>query len=49
VVYHYDPSREGEVAERLLEGFQGYLQTDGYIGYDAVASVNTQIRPYMII
>ena len=38
VVYHYDPSREGEVAERLLEGFQGYLQTDGYIGYDAVGA-----------
>ena len=38
VVYHYDPSREGEVAERLLEGFQGYLQTDGYSGYDALGS-----------
>jgi transposase len=38
VVYHYDPSREGEVAERLLEGFQGYLQTDGYIGYDGVGA-----------
>ena len=36
VVYHYDPSREGEVAEQLLEGFQGYLQSDGYGGYDAV-------------
>ena len=35
VVYHYDPSREGEVAERLLEGFQGYLQTDGYSGYNS--------------
>jgi transposase len=38
VLYHYDPSREGEVAERLLEGFQGYLQTDGYVGYDALGT-----------
>ena len=38
VVYHYDPSREGEVAERLLEGFQGYLQTDGYSGYDSLGT-----------
>ncbi|MEN8184861.1 MAG: IS66 family transposase [Myxococcota bacterium] len=38
VVYHYDPSREGEVAEQLLEGFQGYLQSDGYSGYDAIGA-----------
>ena len=38
VVYHYDPSREGEVAERLLEGFQGYLQTDGYSGYNSIGA-----------
>ncbi len=38
VIYHDDPSREGEVAERLLEGFQGYLQTDGYAGYHTIGS-----------
>ncbi|MFQ5507080.1 MAG: IS66 family transposase, partial [Planctomycetota bacterium] len=38
VVYHYDPSREGEVAEQLLEGFQGYLQTDGYSGYNTLGA-----------
>jgi transposase len=32
--YEYAPSRSGEVAERLLEGFTGFLQTDGYKGYD---------------
>lgn len=32
--YEYAPSRSGDVAERLLEGFTGYLQTDGYAGYD---------------
>ena len=32
--YEYAPTRSGEVAEGLLDGFQGYLQTDGYKGYD---------------
>jgi len=32
--YAYDPSRSGEVARRLLRGFRGYLQADGYSGYD---------------
>jgi len=38
VLFHYDPGRGAEVAKRLLAGFKGYLQTDGYDGYnDAVA------------
>jgi hypothetical protein len=36
LLYDYDPSRSGEVPKRLLEGFRGYLQTDGYEGYAAV-------------
>lgn len=36
VLYDYDPSRSGRVPERLFEGFQGVLQTDGYEGYTAV-------------
>jgi hypothetical protein len=28
------------VPKRLLEGFKGYLQTDGYDGYNAVVAVN---------
>jgi transposase len=32
-VFHYDPSRSGEVPLKLLNGFKGYLQTDGYTGY----------------
>lgn len=36
VLYDYDPSRSGEVPARLLEGFTGILQTDGYEGYAAV-------------
>ena len=36
VLYDYDPSRSAEVPKRLLEGFTGYLQTDGYEGYGSV-------------
>lgn len=36
ILYEYHPSRAGEVARQLLEGYQGYLQTDDYAGYHAV-------------
>jgi len=34
VLFEYDPSRGKEVASRLLDGYQGYVQADGYAGYD---------------
>jgi len=37
VIYDYDPSRSGAVPTRLLQGYQGYLMTDGYEGYNALA------------
>jgi transposase len=37
VIYDYDPSRSGEVPARLLLGYQGYLMTDGYAGYNKLA------------
>lgn len=40
VLYDYDPSRSATVPTRLLEGFKGYLMTDGYDGYNAVASTD---------
>ena len=40
VLYNYDPGRGAAVPKRLLEGFKGYLQTDGYDGYNAVVAVN---------
>ncbi len=40
VLYDYDPSRGQEVPKRLLDGFKGYLQTDGYDGYNAAVTVN---------
>ena len=36
ILFEYDPSRSGDVAKRLLEGFSGTLQVDGYAGYNAV-------------
>ena len=44
VRYHYDPSRSSEVASRLLAGFEGYVQTDGYAGYNAVCQQSTITR-----
>ncbi len=35
VLFEYDKSRGKEVPLRLLDGFEGYLQTDGYAGYNA--------------
>ncbi|MDP5211319.1 IS66 family transposase, partial [Microbulbifer sp. 2205BS26-8] len=38
VLYDYHPSRSGAVANTLLSGFNGYLQTDDYVGYHAVGT-----------
>ena len=40
VLYDYDPGRGAGVPTRLLAGFTGYLQTDGYDGYNAVVVNN---------
>lgn len=32
--FAYHPSRSGSFADELVKGFSGYLQTDGYSGYD---------------
>ena len=37
VLYDYDPSRSGDVPVCLLQGYCGYLMTDGYDGYNASA------------
>jgi len=34
--YQYHPTRAGSVPLSFLEGFKGYIQTDGYNGYDAL-------------
>jgi transposase len=36
VFFHYAPSRSGDEAQYIVGDFQGYLQTDGYSGYNAL-------------
>lgn len=33
ILFDYDPTRGGAVPKRLLAGYKGWLQTDGYSGY----------------
>lgn len=44
VLFDYDPTRSGEVPHRLLKDFKGYLQVDGYGGYDGVCKSEEVIR-----
>jgi transposase len=41
VCFTYDPSRRQTVPERLLSGYEGYLQTDGYGGYNRITKEET--------
>lgn len=43
VLFFYDPSRGQAVAKDLLAGFSGYLQSDGFEVYAAVAEANPDI------
>lgn len=38
VLYRYDPSRSGQVAVDFLGDYRGYVQTDGYPGYNFLDS-----------
>lgn len=53
VLYGYTPTRNGDHAQNFLEGFKGYLETDGYQGYNKVNGVKrcscwAHIRRYFI-
>jgi len=37
-LFHYADSRRGEVASAFFAGYEGYLQTDDYAGYNAVGT-----------
>lgn len=39
VLYEYQETREGEHPRHFLEGFTGFLQVDGYQGYEALPGV----------
>ena len=38
LIYQYHPRRSGDVAAVFLRGYKGYVQTDGYSGYDFLDS-----------
>ena len=38
VYFHYSPSRGGKVADEILANYKGYIQTDGYSGYNFISS-----------
>ena len=38
VLFHYAPTRSPREIERFISGYKGYIQTDGYVGYEAVCS-----------
>ncbi len=40
ILFDYDAGRSQRVPLRLLEGFNGTIQTDGYAGYNAVVEQN---------
>ena len=33
ILFQYHPTRSGDVASQFLNGYQGIVQTDGYVGY----------------
>jgi len=39
VLYEYQTTRASKHPERFLSGFKGYLQTDGYSGYDQLTGI----------
>jgi len=39
LLYEYQPSRSSKHPKKFLKGFSGYLQTDGYPGYNDVEDV----------
>ena len=41
VLYDYQRSRSGQCAAQFLEGYQGYLQVDGYAGYEQTQAILT--------
>ena len=53
ILYGYSPTRSGSHAKKFLEGYSGYLETDGYQGYNNLPGIRrcscwAHIRRYFI-
>jgi transposase len=44
VIYRYSPTRAGEIAREVLQGYRGYCQTDAFSGYDGLEQSIEGIR-----
>jgi transposase len=44
VLYRYSPTRSGEIPREVLQGYQGYCQTDGFSGYDGLEEALDGLR-----
>jgi transposase len=44
LLYDYEPNRRGENPKEYLSGYEGYLQTDGYDGYNIVVKAEEIIH-----
>ncbi len=44
VLFDYKPSRSGDVPPLILEDFKGYLQVDGYAGYNKISNEEGVVR-----
>jgi transposase len=44
IIYRYSPTRSGEVAREVLQGYRGYCQTDAFSGYDGLEQVFDGIK-----
>lgn len=43
VFFHYSRSRKREIARELLQGFEGYVTCDAYIGYDKLDHIKRNL------
>jgi transposase len=44
VLFKYSETRSGRIPREVLAGYNGYCQTDGFSGYDALEATNPGIR-----
>ena len=44
LIYQYHPTRSGEAASNFLDKYKGYVQTDGYSGYDFIDDMADMIH-----
>ena len=38
-IFEYQPGRKGDYAQNFLKGYNGYLHTDAYVGYEKIENI----------